>query len=568
MQSKTSSNWIRFFTGLVVLLGLVFFVRLYSIQVSQHEYFADRSSSQHFSPYLKNQNRGSIIFQYKDGREFFAATNKSGYTLEINPNIIKNPEDTFNILSILVELDSEEFFMKARKENDSSEIIAKRIPLEVGESIIELGLQGVILSKEKWRFYPGKSMAAQIIGFQSYKGDEIKGRYGLERFYDDVLTKDGDSPYKNFFVQIFSGLQKTLEGDQLDGSIKTTIEPNVQTFTEEIVEGINSDWSSKKTGAIIMDPHTGAIYSMALAPTFDVNVFNHEESISIFNNHAVEDIFEMGSIIKPLTIAIGLDTGAITPESTYEDKGSLTLDGETIYNHDKEAYGVVDMQEVLNKSLNLGVSYVANKVGSEDFGAYMRSLLGERSGIDLPNEVSPQVSNLNSPRNIEYATASFGQGVAMNPVQTIRALATLSNGGYLISPHIGESIKYNLGLEKNVAPKEKTQIFKKETSETISRMLATAVDEALLGGTLALPNHSVGAKTGTAQIADLEKGGYLKNTYLHTFFGYFPAYDPEFIILLYTVNPKGVLYSHDTLARPFMDIVKYLINYYQVEPDR
>jgi len=567
MQSQISKNFIRIFAFGFLLISAGLFYRLYVLQVVQHDDFEILSNNQYYNPYSKNQNRGSIIFQYKNGDDFFAATNKTGYTIEINPKIIKNPEDTYNILSGIIELNQEDYFVKATKENDNSEIIAEQVDIDSAQKIKDLGLQGVIISKEKWRFYPGKNLAAQVVGFQSYKGDEIKGRYGLERYYDEVLTRDDDSLFKNFFVEIFSGIENTLGSSKTDGSLISTIEPNVQTFAEETILKVQDDWSSKKTGIIIMNPNNGEIYAMALNPTFDVNKFNQEDNVSIYNNDSVESVYEMGSIIKPLTMAIGLDTNSITPETTYNDIGVLTLDGKKIYNYDKRGRGVVPMQEVLNQSLNTGVAFVVTKVGNTKFSEYMKKLIGGKSGIDLPNEVSPLVSNLDSPRDIEHATASFGQGIAIAPVQTIRALAALSNGGKLVTPHVVKSLQYNLGVEKGIAPTDTVQIFKKETSEEITRMLITVVDDALLGGTVALPNHSIAAKTGTAQIADKD-GGYFNDRFLHSFFGYFPAYDPKFIILLYTIEPKGVLYASHTLTEPFMDLVKYLINYYEIEPDR
>jgi cell division protein FtsI (penicillin-binding protein 3)/stage V sporulation protein D (sporulation-specific penicillin-binding protein) len=230
--------------------------------------------------------------------------------------------------------------------------------------------------------------------------------------------------------------------------------------------------------------------------------------------------------------------------------------------------GVVNMQEVLNNSLNTGAAFVMLTIGSETFSDYMKKLVGQKTGIDLPNEVTPLVDNLDSKRQIEHATASFGQGIAISPINAIRALAAISNGGYLVTPHIVKSIKYEMGITKDVDIPEPQKIFKDETSGKISKMLTVAVDDALLGGTVALPHHSVAAKTGTAQMADDVNGGYFADKYMHTFFGYFPSYDPQFIILLYTMNPRGVQYSSQTLTMPFMEIVKFLINYYQIEPDR
>lgn len=568
MQLQISKGWIRFFVATIFLVFIGFFVRLVDLQVKRHDDFLSLSDKQQYNLYSKDQNRGSIIFTYKDGKEFFAATNKTTYNIEINPKIIKNPEDTYNILSQIIDIDSNDFLQKANKKDDASEVIAKKVEIDVAKQIINLELQGVILVKERWRFYPGKNLASQVIGFQSYKGDEFKGRYGLERQYNDLLSEDSSGLFKNFFVEIFSDIKKTIGSQNSDGSLISTIEPNVQTYSEEIIKKVEETWDSQKTGIIVMNPKTGAILSMALTPNFDANNFSESEDISIFNNDSIESVYEMGSIIKPLTVAIGLDTKTITPQTTYEDLGFLKMDGRTIYNYDKKGRGVVDMQEVLNKSLNTGVAFITKKVGKEKSSMYMKKLIGQKTGIDLPNEVSSIVTNLDSTRDIEHATASYGQGIAISPIQTIRALATLSNGGYLVKPHVVKAIKYNFGLEKNIESDVKTQVFSNETSEEITRMLVKVVDEALMNGTVSIPNYSIAAKTGTAQIADKTSGGYYSDRYLHSFFGYFPAYDPQFIILLYTIEPKGVDYASQTLTNPFMDLVKYLINYYQIEPDR
>jgi cell division protein FtsI/penicillin-binding protein 2 len=267
-------------------------------------------------------------------------------------------------------------------------------------------------------------------------------------------------------------------------------------------------------------------------------------------------------------MAIGLDTKAVTPQTTYEDKGQLTSNGYTIYNYDKKARGVVDMQAVLNNSLNTGVSYVVGQVGNAVFADYMKKLLGEKTGIDLPNEASPLAANLNSTRDIEMMTASYGQGVAISPIAMTRALATLANGGLLVAPHIGDTIKYTSGITKSIAPKETTRIFSEEASDTITEMLIKVVDEALAGGTVALPRHSIAAKTGTAQMANAETGGYFEDKFLHSFFGYFPAKEPEFIVFLYHIDPRGADYASQTLTDPFMNITNFLINYYNVPPDR
>lgn len=566
MQSQISIFRIRLFVLFFAVFFILIIFKLYDLQVNKFDSYKEISNKQYveFSP--DYTDRAAIILRYKDGKEFFAAIDKSNYNIFIDPRVIKNPEDVFNILSAEISLNAEDFFVKTTKKNDSSELIANNVSKEITEKIMKLRLQGISNDEKKFRFYPGKELAAHIIGFLSYKGDNLTGTYGLERQFNDLLIKEKNVLFKNFFVQLFAGPNEKKNTKENLESIVLTIEPNVQTFAEETISKINKQWNPKKVGIIIMNPENGEIYAMALSPTFDLNNFGKEENVSIFNNDIVESIYQMGSIIKPLTIAIGIEENKISPNSTYNDLGSMTLNGETFYNHDKKPHGVVNMQEVLNKSLNLGAAHVALLVGESKFRDYIKKIFDQKTEIDLPNEVGSKIDNLDSLQSIEIASASFGQGIAVSPIQTIRALNTLANGGYLIYPHVVKSIKYSLNKEEEIKPKEKIKIFNGETTAQVSSMLVKAVDEALLGGKISMKNYSIAAKTGTAQV--VENGKYSEDKYFHSFIGYFPAFDPKFIILLYAVEPRGVLYSADSLTLPFSEIVKYLINYYQIEPDR
>ena len=224
------------------------------------------------------------------------------------------------------------------------------------------------------------------------------------------------------------------------------------------------------------------------------------------------------------------------------------------------------MQDVLNQSLNTGMVFVEQKLGKERLRNYLLSYgIKDKTGIDLPNETSGLVSNLTSPRELEYANASFGQGIALTPIEMIRALGSLSNGGNLVVPHVVRKIKYSDGTSKDFIYETKPTKIKKETSEEITRMLVEVMDKSIKDG---LEHWSVAVKTGTAQVANNIDGGYYDDRYAHSFFGYFPAYDPKFIVLLYAVNPKDVSFAVQTWGDAFLDITKFLLNYYEVPPDR
>jgi len=543
--------------------------RLYVLQIVSAEELSNKADRQYLQSTYDYYDRGSIFFETKDGNLVSAATLKTGFIIAVNPSLLVDVESVFKEISSIVPIDYDEFFAKATKKSDPYEEIAKRVPLDKAETIQALKIPGVSVYKERWRFYPGNNMAAQTLGLVAYSGEDLAGRYGLERYYNEILNRNNDSVYVNFFAEIFSNISETLSGEvNRGGDIVTSIEPSVQGFLEQALSKINETWDSNVTGGIIMDPMTGAIIAIGLAPSFDLNDFKSED-VSIFSHDLVENVYEMGSIIKPLTIAAGLDSGAITSDSMYYDAGFVTLNGKTFSNFDGKARGTVSMQQVLSQSLNTGVAHVVQKMGKKNFAEYMFNFgLGAETGIDLPNETHGLVENLKSPRDIEYATASFGQGIALTPIQTVRALATLGNGGKLVNPHIATRIIHKIGGSKKITPGVEVEVLKKETSEEISRMLVKVVDEALLGGTVKMERFSIAAKTGTAQIANTRDGGYYDDRFLHSFFGYFPAFNPRFIVFIYSVNPKGARYASETLTYPFIDITKFLINYYQIPPDR
>jgi len=528
----------------------------------------NKADKQYITPAGNIFDRGAIFFSKKDNSLVAAATITSGFKLAIIPKNIVEKEATYEKLSPYLEMDKETFLSKVAKTEDPYEEVALHLNKEQVTEVENLHLSGVSIFKDNWRSYPGSSLASHTLGFLAYKDNDKVGQYGLERFYNGVLSKPKDEAYINFFAEVFSNISDTLSKTN-KGDIITTIEPLVQDTLESELSQVLNKWKGDSAGGIIINPQNGEIYAMAGFPDFDLNNFGSVSNVNVYRNPLIEDVFEFGSVIKPLVMAGAIDAGVVTPQTTYMDNGFVVVDKKTINNFDKKGRGLVSLQDVLDQSLNTGMVFTEGKLGHDKFRLYMKSYgLGDKTGIDLPNETSGLIKNLDSPRNIEYANASFGQGIAITPMEAVRAFSVLANGGKLITPHLVKEIKYDNGLSKKVEyPIEKEGLLKKETTDTLTQMLIH-VFESYGSGVYKFDHYSVATKTGTAQVAKEDGKGYYTDRHMHSFFGYFPAYDPKFLVFLFLKNPKGVNYASQTLIPPFENITKFIFNYYNVPPDR
>lgn len=562
---------VRILTVCIVLVGLVIIGRLYMLQILQGSSYTARADAQFMQPASPLPERDSIYFTDKDGNQIIAATLKSGFTLAVNPTKVTDVNALYTAINSVVPLDKSDFIAKATKAGTQYSVIADHLDTSLGEELEQKQLPGVVLAEDRWRYYPGGSLAAQEIGFVAYNGNTQEGRYGLESEYQTTLSKASEDLYANFFVQLFGAAKSVISGAPQTGDVITTIEPSVQAELERELVAYDNTWHPASSGGIIMDPQTGAIYAMAVSPTFDLNNFGAQTDPLIFANPLVQNVYEMGSIIKPLTMAAGIDSGVITPTTTYDDTGCITVDTKKICNFDYIARGVIPMQQVLSQSLNVGASFIATKMGPTVMGNYFLNHydLGQATGIDMPEEQAGLVSNLSYDRQVDYDTASFGQGIAITPIETIRALATLANGGKLVTPHLASAIHYDTGITKTLTWPAPQQVLKPATTEAVTQMLATVVDTVLDNGAVRMDHYSIAAKTGTAQIVDPSTGAYYPDTYLHSYFGYLPANsNAKFIIFLFALKPVGAPYASETWSDPFIDITRFLINYYNLPPDR
>lgn len=565
---KKRLSWLGVF---VVLLSLLLATKLFFLQIVHSEDFAQKADRSYVQ---SNEvfDRGTIFLTSKEGTPIAGATVVRGYLLAIDPRNISDPDAVFSLLEPhLKTAQREDFVRRAEKKDDPYEEIERKIERERADAIRDLNIPGVNLYRESWRYYPGEGLLSSTLGFVAFQNDTLRGQYGLERFYDDVLSRDSQEGEVNVFAEIFSSLNKTVfKQDKEEGDIVTTIETRVQQYLEQTLESTIETWNADSGFGIIINPQNGEIYALTSSPSYNNNEFNKVSDFALYKNPLVENVYEFGSVVKPLVVAAGLDQGVVSAETEYFDAGSIVVEDATIKNFDGIGRGQVTVRDILAESLNTGMVFIMQQMGRNSLRDYLLAFgIGERTGIDLPGEVKGLVSNLNSPRQLEYATASFGQGISMSPIALARALSAMVNGGYLIQPHVVKTIMYEHAPDTTIEylKFDRPQVISAQASEDLARILVSVVDDTLAGGAHKKPGHSIAAKTGTAQIPN-PQGGYYDDRNLHSFVGYFPAYDPTFLVLMSIEFPKGVKYASQTLTDPFFDITDFIIRYYDIPPDR
>ncbi|MFA6415012.1 MAG: penicillin-binding protein 2 [Candidatus Paceibacterota bacterium] len=563
---------IRLILLLIILATLGVLVRLYFVQIVHGDEYAQKADRQFASGGSGLFDRGSIYFTRKDGTLISAAALASGFVVAINPQTLADPEAAYAAIATVSSstlLSHEAFSLAAAKKSQAYIEVAHRLSNEEGQALAARDLSGVQVLRERWRYYPGDSLAAQSIGIVSYgRGDTLAGQTGLETAYDSTLSRSGDSLYKNFFAELFSNVGNLLVNarDAREGNIVTTIEPEVQARLENDLVKVSAKYASRESGGIIMDPATGAILAIANYPSYNANDLQSIDP-KLLGNPLVEHVHEFGSIMKPLTMTSGLDAGVITPETTYNDTGCITVNKASICNWDLKPRGVIPMKQIIVQSLNVGASWVATELGQERFRSYFTTLFGSKTGIDIPNEGRSLIGNLSTTQQVNFDNMSFGQGISVTPIQMIRALGALANGGVMVQPHLVSAIRLDSGITRNLEWGEKTPVFSPTAAHETAQMMTAVVDEKLQNGKAMIPTMSVAAKTGTAQLTN-GQGGYYTDRFFHSFVGFFPSYSPRFIILLYTNDPQHVTFASDTLGTTFLDLTRFLIDYYAVPPDR
>jgi len=545
----------------VVLVGRLFFLQI----IDKSDLQAKNLSQVQVDRKLQSP-RGTIYD--RNGRPLaMSVVTKSLYA---DPKMIDRPTDEIADLIEPYVTMAKGDIVKSLQEDTAFVWIDRMMEPEKSKAIAQLikekKLKGLNFVEESKRYYPNGNLAAQVLGFV---GTDDKGLDGLEMVLDDELKggiqKELVATDRNGNAIFGSVLSKYLPDK--GKSVTLTIDASIQFIAERALDKAMEDTGAKHASVIVMDPKSGEILAMANRPTYDPNHYS-QSSDEAFKNIAVTNLYEPGSTFKPLIASAALASGKWKLDQVYNDKGAFVANGHVMQNWNGEGYGPVKLIDILKFSINTGMAEIGTLTGADVLSKYVRDYgFGSETGIELPGEGAGILYNPEDMSKLDVATMSIGQGIAVTPLQMVRAFGALANGGAMMKPHI---IKSYSNAQGEVTSTTETSMVGQpvpaETAKTIVDILEKEVSEG--GGNKAMvEGYHFGGKTGTAEKLDTKRGGYLDGQYIASFIGFGPVEDPKFVVLVAIDDPqKGSIYGGQIAAPVFKDIVSQLVRYYQMSP--
>lgn len=553
---------ISFVFAFFLLLYSIILLKLFFLQVISFENLAGLAQKQRSSELPIYASRGKI--SASDGSPL--VINQKTYGVYLEPKNLTDEKKTVEILSKELEIPIATI---AGKLADTSLLwlpIIHQIPESKMESLKSYKLKGLGFMDETKRYYPEGSMAANLLGFvgKNTNGDD-QGYFGIEGFYNQQLKgRDGRiieevDPAGN---PILSGEHEKIPAEN-GRDLKLYLDKTVQFIVgKQLMKGIET-YGAKGGSVIVMDPKNGGILAMASYPSYEPDSYQNYNG-ELYKNPAVSSSYEPGSTFKVLIMAAAINEGKVKPDTIMDEDGPVEIGGYKINTWNQKYHGKITMSQVLDKSSNVGMVFVQKKMEKDMYLRYIENLgFGKETNIDLQDETSPQLRPKNKWYEIDFATSSFGQGIAVTPLQMIRAVASIANGGKLMEPHAVKEIILPNETKVTIEPKMIRQIYKPEVASILSEMMVSAVDN---GETKFLKpvGFRVAGKTGTAQIPIA--GHYDSNKTITSFVGFAPVDNPAFVMLVTLQEPTSSPWGSETAAPIFFAIAKELFFYYRISP--
>ncbi|MBN1626457.1 MAG: transpeptidase family protein, partial [Deltaproteobacteria bacterium] len=504
--------------------------------------------------------RGTIYD--RDGHEL--AVSLEVGSIYANPRQIENKKITAGHLALGLDESSRDI-LKFLEKDSSFVWVKRRVSPETINKIKSLDLKGIDFTAETRRFYPGKDIAGHLLGFAGY---DNQGLEGLEKYYDEVLKapeetliRMTDAVGRPFYMSEPAG-----EGQDMRNLV-LTIDKDIQYKAQEALDAQVKKRGAKGGQCIVMDPDTGEILAMALAPSFNPNIFN-EFSASDWRNRIITDCYEPGSVIKAFLLSVAFEDSLITSNTLFNcENGEYSIGGRTI--HDTKKHEILSASDIVVLSSNIGAVKIGQKVGYERFYEALRNFgLGEKTGVDLLGERSGFVRSPESSREIDKANTFFGHGLSVTSLQLAAAMSSIANGGRLMRPYLVKEMTDQSGnTVKTNRPEMIRRVLSEDTTRKVTQVLENVVSEKGTAEMAAIAGYRVAGKTGTSQKVDEDTGGYSHQDFVSIFVGFVPVDDPEMVILVMVDEPKKVTYGGLVAGPVFSEVGKWALNNMRIKPD-
>jgi len=566
--------------GVLLALIALFGLRLFYVQIIRYGYYKSAALSDQLKQYDIPAARG--IIEAHDGNQVIPIVlNQELFTLYADPTYVKQPDQSADKIAAIIGGDSGKYASMMRTQGTRYVVLARKLTDTQSKQILGLKIPGVGTQGQDYRTYPQGTLAAQVLGFVDTEGN---GQYGLEQALNSQLSgKPGKVKAVTdvYGVPLAATKGNTETAPQNGGNIVTTLNLPMQAHLEQILANEYTKTKSKGISALIMDPNTGQIKAMANYPSYDPANYQNVTDPSVFQNGAVANAIEPGSIMKTLTTSAALDQEVIQPDSTFYDPAHWVIDGFNIT--DIEEDGGARQQSIastLALSLNTGATWMLmqmSKPGGTDINGhgitawhdYMvdHFRLGQPTNIEQGYESTGVVpdDNLSTPAiDLTYANTSFGQGVQVTALQMAAALSSVLNGGTYYQPTLIDQIVHADGTTTTNKPKVVGQhVVKGNIGSELIPLMENVVSSYYHEGFsyMTFPaGYIVGGKTGTAQIAD-PNGGYYKNKYNGTYMGFIGGNSPQYVVAVFNIEPNVAGYAGSNAGQPvFGDIAHMLID--------
>jgi stage V sporulation protein D (sporulation-specific penicillin-binding protein) len=552
----------RFVLFFFAFLFFLVIARLFYWQVVRAQELVTLAQAQYGRQITLIPERGEI--KTSDG--YAIGANKLAYLVWANPKEVKHKDQTSEMLAPILHVDSAS--ISALLDLDRYWVsLNPRVDTKIKKKVAALNLPGVGFQDHSIRFYPEASMAAKVLGFVGKdKNGEDKGYFGLEGYYDSQLR--GKAGYT---IIIHDAAGNPILAKMNDTSVKTDgqdlilhIDRTIQFILDrELKQGIEQ-YGAVSGMAAVIDPKTGGILAMSSFPTFDPRHYQ-DYAEDLYKNSLITDTYEPGSTFKPLVMASAIDAGLVKPETKCPIcAGPVTIGEYNIRTWNDQYNANETMTDVIIHSDNTGMVFTGRELGLDRMLSYFKKFgIGDLTGIDLQGEFAPAIRKRDEWYPIDAATATFGQGITVTPIELLTAFTAIANNGQRMEPHVVSEIVTVDGKHISIPPKILSNPISSQTAKVMTEMMVNAVDKG--EAKWAKPKgYRIAGKTGTAQIP--VEGHYDPTKTIASFIGFAPADDPKFLMLVVIDRPTSSIYGSETAAPIFFNVAKKILTYYGIAP--